>query len=488
MGEKILISQLMESSGVKFGTSGARGKVIDLTPLVCYAYTSAFLRHSKSSDQLGSAGRVVFGGDLRPSTPQILRSIEQAVIDAELEPIYVGLIPSPAVALYGMEIDAPSIMVTGSHIPDDRNGVKFNTPSGEITKQDEMGIKSIELDLPDGQFAVTTLSTIQDVARKRYVTRLTEAFGSDALKGLEVGVYEHTSVGRDLFVEILEGLGSSVTRRGRAEKFIPVDTEAIREEDVKFAHDWIDEQKLDAIISSDGDADRPLISDEQGNWLRGDILGILVSQFLAADGIATPISCNTAVEKCGFFKSVTRTKIGSPFVIEGMQALAESGLDSVVGYEANGGYLTYTPVVLPTTGRVLSPLPTRDCMLPILCLLALAKQRNGSISKVVASLPERFTLSDRVKEMPTDVSKALIERLHEDTQFAAMFVRQSGNGIKSTDTTDGFRMTLDNEDVIHIRPSGNAPECRCYVESDRLDKAEELLELGLAQIKAFYNK
>ena len=142
-----------------------------------------------------------------------------------------------------------------------------------------------------------------------------------------------------MLVKILSHLGAEVTPLGRSEKFIPVDTEAIRPEDVQLARDWAATGNFDALVSADGDSDRPLVSDEKGNWLRGDIAGILCAKFLVADSISTPVSCNTAVEKCGWFRDIRRTRIGSPFVVASMMEASASGAKRVVGYEANGGFL-----------------------------------------------------------------------------------------------------------------------------------------------------
>ena len=94
---------------------------------------------------------------------------------------------------------------------------------------------------------------------------------------------------------ILERLGASVTSLGRSDQFVSVDTEAIRPEDIQLAKDWAVEFDFDCIISTDGDGDRPLISDERGNWLRGDVAGILCASYLNADHVVTPISSNSAV-------------------------------------------------------------------------------------------------------------------------------------------------------------------------------------------------
>ena len=88
----------------------------------------------------------------------------------------------------------------------------------------------------------------------------------------------------------------------------------------ELAREWAKSGQFDALVSADGDSDRPLVSDENGNWLRGDVAGILCAKFLGADSVSTPVSCNTAVEKCGWFPEVRRTRIGSPYVIVSLQA------------------------------------------------------------------------------------------------------------------------------------------------------------------------
>lgn len=76
-------------------------------------------------------GEVAIAGGLCASTPAIMAAVALAVGVAGYVPINRGVIPSPAVALFGIQRAVPSIMVTGSHIPDDRDGIKFNKPSGE---------------------------------------------------------------------------------------------------------------------------------------------------------------------------------------------------------------------------------------------------------------------------------------------------------------------------------------------------------------------
>ncbi|MCP4629202.1 MAG: phosphomannomutase, partial [bacterium] len=148
------VDQLMQTSGVTFGTSGARGLAVEMTDEVCYVYTRAFLAYLASCKRLKPGSSVAVGGDLRPSTPRIMAAAAKAVIDSGLQVINCGPLPSPALALYGIATGVPSVMVTGSHIPDDRNGIKYNTAAGEVTKDDEAGITSQRVSVPDMLFDV----------------------------------------------------------------------------------------------------------------------------------------------------------------------------------------------------------------------------------------------------------------------------------------------------------------------------------------------
>ena len=487
MGETVKINDMMVQGGVKFGTSGARGLADHMTDRVCYAYTAAFIQYLQETGELKGRGGIALGGDLRSSTERIMTAAAKAISDKGYAPQCCGRLPAPALASYGLIKDIPTVMVTGSHIPEDRNGIKYTKREGEILKHDEAGIRrqavTLAQDIFDekGMFLVEEKPLIPgSEASDLYIDRYLGFFPPNCLNGKKIGVYQHSAVGRDDMVTILSGLGARVTPLGFSENFIPVDTEAIRPEDVAAAERWSDEYDFDAIVSTDGDSDRPLISDENGKWLRGDVAGILCAAYLKADAVATPVSCNSAVEKCGFFKVVYRTRIGSPFVIEAMQQARAEGAKRVVGYEANGGFLIASPI--ESRGKIMSPLPTRDAVILHLTILLLSIEKNITISELVSELPQRFTYSNRLKEFPTEKSSDKINALYSGNEsrdketIGAIFGEKFGP-VSSFSTTDGLRITFESDEVVHLRPSGNAPEFRCYNEADTESRAIEMSEI-----------
>ena len=146
--ETVAIADLMARSGVGFGTSGARGLAEAMTDRVCYLYTVGFLQYLEKLNAIHPGDSVALAGDHRPSTPRIMAAAAAAIADLGYQPVNCGNIPSPAVAAYAIGEQIASLMVTGSHIPDDRNGIKFNRPEGEILKADEAGIREQVVSAP----------------------------------------------------------------------------------------------------------------------------------------------------------------------------------------------------------------------------------------------------------------------------------------------------------------------------------------------------
>lgn len=473
----VKIRDVMGSSGVAFGTSGARGLVSAMTNEVCAAYAAAFLSVVRKSF---TVTRVALGIDLRPSSPRIMAACAAALREQGILVDYCGALPTPALALYAQNECIPAIMVTGSHIPFDRNGIKFYRPDGEITKADELAIAETIVEI-NGNGGEPPLPQINPAAVEQYIQRYLDFFPAQPFKGMHLGVYEHSSVARDVIRRILEGLGARVTSLGRTEEFVPIDTEAVAEVDIQRGKQWAEIHHFDAIISTDGDGDRPLISDETGAWLRGDIVGLICARYLGVQKVVVPVSCNTAIELCGAFATVVRTKIGSPYVIAGMQAASPDSCDVVAGFEANGGFLLGSGIC--RDGKKLEPLPTRDAVLPALAVLAAACERNGKISALLLQLPARFTASDRLQNYPVDASRQLILELTHNPQALQSYLAPDDAKPVDCDTTDGLRISFDNGEIVHLRPSGNAPELRCYCEAANQVRAMQLVQAVLAKIR-----
>ena len=235
--------------------------------------------------------------------------------------------------------------------------------------------------------------------------------------------------------------------------------------------DWAAMHDVAAVVSTDGDGDRPLVTDASGNVVVGDVLGQIAAQALCADTVVTPVSSNTGVDHITQFSTVLRTKIGSPFVIAGMEATP----GNTVGYEANGGFLLGFGASGPQGD--LPPLMTRDAVLPMLAVLVAA--RDCGVASLVATQPARFTAADRLQNVATQDTQALVQQFTVDATARAEFLQTLDGQEAAIDVTDGLRMTLKDSRIVHLRPSGNAPELRLYIEASSNEAAQDTLFKGL---------
>ncbi|WP_220721012.1 phosphomannomutase [Agarivorans litoreus] len=466
--------EVIKDSGVAFGTSGARGLVTQFTPDVCAAFSHAFIESMRANFTFDTVAIAI---DNRPSSYSMAQACVAALKQQGLKVIYYGVVPTPALAYVAQLDNMPAIMVTGSHIPFDRNGLKFYRPDGEISKTDEQSIINATV----GFTAVGGLPELEvnKRAAEEYINRYTSLFNTPFLTGKKVGIYEHSSAGRDLYYRIFEALGAEVIAIERSNSFVPIDTEAVSEEDKRKARAWVKQYNLDLVFSTDGDGDRPLVSDENGEWLRGDILGLLCADALNISALAVPVSCNTAIELSNKFELVKRTKIGSPYVIAEFAAL-NNEYTSVAGFEANGGFLLGSDISV--NGKELRALPTRDAVLPALMLLVAAQR--SKISKLVEELPQRFTASNRIQNFATEKSQQIVAAGTKDPQWLMQSLGFGDLAIVSVDTTDGLRVGLEKQQFVHLRPSGNAPELRCYAEAKTVEQAIASVEKSLTNIRS----
>jgi phosphomannomutase len=535
-----------------FGTSGLRGLVQDITDLEAYINVKGALRYLQSNGDICAGGRVVLAGDLRPSSDRIMRACAQAIVDSGCGVENAGKIPTPALILHAVAHGCAGVMVSGSHIPFDRNGIKLSKSTGEILKSDEPGItqhvERVRVEeyaqtaassafTPSGMLKTSrALAPVDRAAEERYVLRYLAGFASGGLSGLRVVVYEHSAVGRDILGRILRDLGAEVVTAGRAETFIPIDTENVTGELLERLEGLVaasaNGRPVDAIVSTDGDSDRPLVAAVlparetavRGpcvRFLPGDLLGIVVAEYLGIDAAAVPISANDAVERRLGERNVflEKTRIGSPFVISAMDRIARAGAHKrIVGWEANGGFLVGSAIEV---GReILGPLPTRDSTLPILANLFAAARARIGLSVLWDRLPARYGCAGLIDDVPVAVSRAISAHLvppgdvsEVGIESGAPWVDLSHPGIAPAlspqaadlwrerksilarfftpalgfddivriNVLDGVRIYFNCGDVAHIRPSGNAPQLRIYANSDTQARADRIVELGLRE-------
>lgn len=458
----------IKNLNIKFGTSGARGLASDLSDLTCHAFVKAFIELLKFKKVL-KHNAFVLAFDKRESSPKIFNSIARFLSSQGFSIINGGHVPTPALALYAIKNKIPGIIITGSHIPGDRNGLKFYDELGEITKNDEAFMSGCHVTLPDlynvdeeylGSIHKNSIEINSDV-RKTYSKHYEHCFNKTFLKGKRIGVLAYSTIAPDIVSDILKYFGAEVSIFGYSEEFFSVDTEALDEKFIIKTIQDLKKYRFDYIVSTDPDGDRPLLTNEQGVWIRGDILGILAAKALDAHIVITTLSSNTLIERSNFFESVVRTKIGSPNIIEAMQKkIKEWPSKNIVAFESNGGLLT-------------KELMTRDAILPILSALFYSYKEEKTLLALISELPKREIYSTSIKGIEYNEGTQKLLSLEASIENKALFNHYI---IDSIDRTDGLRIYLEDGNIIHFRMSKNAPELRAYCESVSVNTARKFYE------------
>jgi phosphomannomutase len=287
-------------------------------------------------------------------------------------------------------------------------------------------------------------------------------------------------VARDFLTDLLTSLGAEIVPLGRTSHFVAIDTEAVPPETIDSFAAWAKQHGLDAIISTDGDGDRPLIADETGTQLRGDVIGLVTARMVGADVVVTPVTSNSGIN-VGLGFEVLRTKVGSPFVLDAMERAAGDDR-TIVGFEANGGFILGSP--FDHDGIKGTALPTRDALLPILAVLQSARKEEIALSALAARWALPVAASDRLENFPVERSQALMAHLTAHDNALTQFLSPLGR-VVSVDRTDGLRATLSSGEIVHLRPSGNAPEMRCYTEGATSARAGALMAEALELVRRF---
>jgi phosphomannomutase len=468
------LQQITLNADVDFGVHGALGPVTGLTPAVCHALTTAFLNVAAAH-----TATIVLGHDARASSPALAAACAAAIQDQGLQVVYGGALPTPALVLYGAQTGAAVVVVTGGDASNDYNGLRFFGDGAALSAADVQSMQSHLLGLPTG-FKPPHLSTPLPAVRAAYVARYVDFWGAEALSTTTVALYGHHGVGLDTLHTVLQALGATVL------PMEPLGTEPHKPQsntlrsDTTLTRGWAAVNDFDAILCAVGDGSHPWVGDEHGEWVAGDLVGIASAHHLGAQAVATPVTSNTALERCQLFSKVSRTRLDAGALAAGLAQLRRDGADSVVAWDADGGFWLGSQVL--RDGNRLGPLATADGLLPAVALLCAAQARHLTVSGLVETLPKRFTASDLVQKLPLQASDSLLERLAQDEHLIApLFAPYSGT-IKALDETDGLRAFFANGDIVHLRAAPSQTGMHCYTEAANAAHARKLCDACLLRV------
>ncbi len=441
-----------------FGTSGIRGDAEKLfTNQFCFDIGRAFATFLELNGT--KRGGVAIGMDPRESSQRIKNDIARGLSYEGVKVFDEGYAPSPAMnnILIADESIAGSIMITGSHIRPDFNGVKFFTSKKEILKGQEKDIENIYEFLRSNSFInsryrnnvdMTVENRAIDIYQKMLLNLVYRTgYNYPLLKiVLDLGNGCQSKVMPELF-EILGLETVLINNDPIPERFIARDTET--EDAVKDLQEKVRETGADMGIAFDGDGDRVVFVDEDGRFITGDYAGSIIAKYSDTPFVITPTNTSQVVDHIG--KLVIRTKVGSPYVVEAMQKHS-----ATFGFEANGGGISKEVML------------SRDAGSTMIKMLDILDRTNMTLKELVNTLPQFFVCRKKV-ECPTNVYKNIMENVR--TKFVSR-----NDKIESI---DGLKIWKSDNSWILFRPSSNAPEFRVFAEARTDKEASDLCNEGI---------
>lgn len=434
-----------------FGTSGIRGSAKDLfTNQFCFDLGRSF---AKFLQKYNLSGSIAVGSDPRESSPRIKQYLCAGLIYEKMKVIDEGIVPIPSLNWLLKSTDyIGSVMITGSHIKEDQNGLKFFAFKDEISKQQEQEITQIYQDTREQiPFIQLTEGLPTELKAKNNYIELLKNIADLPLPRLKIVIDTGNGAQSEVIPSVLKNFNMELilinSRIG--DTFMSRDTEtdgAFSELEKKVI-----ETKADLGVGFDSDGDRLILVDSQGNTISGDYTGALLAKYAEGNSIVTPINTSQVVDHLG--KNVYRTRVGSPYVIERMKEVGAK-----FGFEANGG--TFSSEIMMT----------RDGGSALIKILNLIKDTGLNISQLIEQLPKYYIYRTKV-DCPWELDEKVIQKAQEN------FL-----GIR-TEKIDGLKIWINQTRWILFRSSQNAPEFRVFAEDTKKDGATKLGEEGIELVR-----
>jgi phosphoglucosamine mutase len=405
-----------------FGTDGVRGIVgEDLTPQLVERLGRA------ATLWMGGGAAVFIGRDTRRTGRELERAFASGVASAGGHAVLAGILPTPAVALLALDL---GVVISASHNPPEYNGVKFFRKDGsKLTDDDEEAIEALleasPSDPKSGQ--VDDL----EVAVDSYLDLVLERFGTD-LTGLRIGVDCANGAYTWIAPRAFEELGAEVVAIGVDPDGTNINV-GCGATDLRALRGLVRDQGLDLGVAFDGDGDRMLAVDENGDVLDGDQIVAVLALDLGVDRVAvttmTNLGFHRLMEEHGV--QVLVTDVGDRYVLE---ALKRDG--GLLGGEQSGH-------VIYLDGHV-----TGDGLAAALLLCGAVSGRPVS---EVAAVMERYP---QVKENVRVTRRQLSDRIRHEV--------------------DRVNAELDGTGRVLVRPSGTEPVVRVLAEAETDEAAASL--------------
>ena len=427
-----------------FGTSGIRGLIA--SEVTC----ELALNVGKSlAYYLGNEGTVVIGYDTRTTNRMLDQAITAGLLESGVDVVKIGMVPTPLVGYATEKLDADAgIMLTASHNPSRYNGIKLWNKNGmAYTSAQEAVIEQIYADksyISVSWDKIGKLSENEQI-KGRYIDELVELV--DIKEGFKVVIDCASGAGSEISPLVFRKAGCEVTTlNSQPGGFFPGRNPEPNAENLQTLMKTVVAIGADLGIAHDGDADRMITVDENGNISPFDSLLALISKEFDGD-IVTTVDAGLCMDESVKGK-IYRTPVGDVNVAE---VIIEK--NAAFGGEPSGTWLH-----------------SDFCMCPdgILSGLRMAElvSRKGKLSELLSQIPsyqnirEKITCSKEAKVKVMENMENLLKGAFDD--------------ITEVNSLDGVRLTFADDSWVLVRPSGTEDYIRITLESRDADRAEKI--------------
>lgn len=399
---------------------------------------------------------IVIGYDGRRSSPSLVNAISAGLMEAGKNVFAAGMVPTPALQLITQNSNFDGgIVITASHNPPQYNGVKVISTDGiELSRKDESLIEEIYFNHKYNRKNWNDVGQIHTYssALDNYIDSIINNVDSTLIKNRKLKIVIDSGNGtQSLSAPLLtELLGCNVVTlnshidgnfSGRGGEPTPKTLDLLSKSVIEY--------DADLGVGYDGDGDRSIFCDENGNVFWGDKSGTLIAQHLINKGMNSPIVTTIATSQIIDYVAldnhvdVHRTKVGSVDVSHKMKEL-----DSIFGFEENGGCL-YSPHIAVRDGGMATAL-----------MLEMLSSSEKSLSEHIEMLPKFYQLKTKFS-CPVESRASIIDGI-------------SSVLTEKIDTTDGLKIWWDDSSWSLIRPSGTEPIIRLFSESNNESQLESV--------------
>ncbi|HLE75679.1 MAG TPA: phosphoglucosamine mutase [Candidatus Bathyarchaeia archaeon] len=443
----------MMSSRKLFGTNGIRGVVNkELTPEMAIKVGSAI-------GTFFGRKNLLVGHDARTSGPMFAKAVIAGLTATGCNVFFAGMAPTPALqyAVKNHEMDG-GIIITASHNPPEYNGIKVIWNDGiEISHEQETEIENIYFE-NETEFAEwDKLGTTHELpgVNDEYIEAIKKHVNvaKIAEKHYHVVVDAANSVGGLTGPRLLRELGCKVTSiNANIDGTFPGRPPEPRPENLKEIALTVKAVGADLGVAFDGDADRAIFVDENGEIYWGDKTFALIEKHFLKENpnakIVTPVSSSTLVKDIAdaYKGEIVWTKVGSVTVSQKMKELKAK-----LGGEENGGVF-YGPHQAVRDGAMTTAL-----------IMEIMAETGKKLSKLIAEQPQYFLEKGKV-ECQEDKKAKVLKKLVAQVKGAKV------------STIDGVKIWFEDKSAILVRPSGTEPVYRLYAEAKNQEKALKLIE------------